>query len=82
MKHIEFYNSFDSSIILSIEPQLDFFELEKGDIVTLEGFTRMPEFLDMRLGLEGGQVILTFYCDMEIVVKRDGEIVSPMDPQP
>lgn len=82
MKHIDFYNSFDSSIILSVEPQLDFFEIEKGGFVTLEGFNQIPEFLDMRLGLEGGRVILTFYCDMEIVVKRDGKIVSPMDPQP
>lgn len=82
MKQVEFFNSFDSSIILSVEPQLDFFQLEKGDFVTLEGFDRMPDSLGIRVGMEGGNIIVTLYCDLKIAVNRDGEYLKPMDPQP
>lgn len=82
MKNLEFYNTFGSAIVLGVEPQLEFFKLEHDDFVTLEGFQEPPTFLGLRLGVEAGVTIVTVYCDAKIVVRRDGEMLAPMDPPP
>lgn len=82
MKHVELHIDFGSSVILGLEPQLEYFQLHNGDFVTLEGFDRTPKFFDIKLGVQDGMTFVTLFCDLDIVVKRDGMPISAMSPPP